>query len=332
MNWLQEAFARLVTTQPELTPTIRKAIERAVSTVDPQLRHVGGFERRLGEVVASALDHAAALVSQLPGPRVLSHGEFARDPLVHALFATADDIDHTLGRSQAVRDWLHETRSYEADHFYALFAARRVEKRQLGIAVQGDVIQSDVPQVVMYFSDQTLTEPALDFETLKDQLQSSFFDALLKHFTTHLQALRAERESVRAGLSMERAHLSVLRSKTSSAEFEVHTRKLEALDAKLRELGGTLAPSALIDALVEYLRKPGDAFRLEPFSVTIDRLGVVSDSLEPNPLNGFSRLDFPEMIGRDRRRYMVMTARVEREEARLAIERVTSEQRRFLII
>jgi hypothetical protein len=310
---------------------VRRAVERAVEVVDPQLRSVGGLDQRLGPAARAALDYGATLVERLPGPLPVSRSAFAADPLVHALFATASDVETMLGTSQAVRDYLHEPESYGSEVFYAMFAARRVEKRQLGMAVQGEVIRCDVPQTVLYFSDHTIVEPVADLGRLRRQLQSVFFDSLLKSFSAHLAALRAERENVRAGLSVERAHLTVLRGKTGGAEYAVRTRRVAELDAQLRAIGGELAPSAMIDTLATFLRRPEASMRLDEFSVTVDRLGVEIEAAGADPA-GVATLRFPEMIGRDRRRYMVMLAKVDVAEAREAVERVTETQRRYVII
>jgi hypothetical protein len=332
-NPIQSLLSGLFGAASKDADELRQALQRAVEVVDPQLRSVGGFERRLSPGIRSALDYADTLIDRLPGPLAVSRPAFAADPVVHAVFATAPDIEKMLGTSQAVRDYLHETESYGIESFHALFAARRVEKRQLGMAMLGDVLRSDVPQTVIYFADHTITEPVADPAQLRAHLRMVFFDSLLKSFTAHLGGLREERESVRAGLSMERAHLTVLRGKRDGAEYAVHTRRVAELDAQLREIGGELAPSAMIDTLAGFLAQPESAIRLEPYSVTIDRLGVVVDPPPADPAAaGLATLHFPEMVARDRRRYLVMLAKIDVAEAREAVERVTAEQRRFVII
>lgn len=333
INPLQTLFDGLFGPVPAADDQVRRAVARAVEVVDPQLRSLSGFDRRLAPAVRAALDYSASLLDGLPGPLSVGRAAFASDPLVHALFATASDIETMLGTSQAVRDYLHETESYGRPFFHALFAARRIEKRQFGMAVQGEVLRSDVPQTVLYFADHTISEPAAELGPLRAHLQGVFFDSLLKSFSAHLEALRAERESVRAGLSMERAHLTVLRGKTGGTEHTVHTRRVEELDAQLRALGGELAPAAMIDTLAGFLRRPEASMRFEEFSVTVDRLGVEvagQDAVAGDP--ALATLRFPEMVGRDRRRYMVMLAKIDVAEAREAVAKVTEAQRRFVVI
>lgn len=327
---LFSAVADFLKPTPPLDANVARALDRVAELVDPMLKHTAGFEKRLAGPVQHALGYCAGLVAHLPGPIDINRHAFANDPLVHALFATADDIDQMLGRSQAIRDFLAEPQCWESEYFYALFAARRQEKKQLGIAQQGDMLQNDVPQVVMYFCDQTLVEPHCNLEITLENLRNRGLESLLHTFHDHVEALRSERDGLRADVSMERAHLTVLRGRSPGPEFTTHTRHLAELDGKLRETVKSLMPDQILPALAAYLREPEASLGLSPVSVTVDRLGVVSD--QPGDDVNVHTLKFSEIRGRDKRNYMVMLARIRRDEAQAAVELVTDQQRRFIII
>ena len=263
---------------PPLSPAVEKALLRVGELVSPQLKSASGFEQKLAGPIEYALGYCDGLISALPGPIDVNRRSFSNDPLVHALFATAHDIDQMLGRSQAVHDYLAELACWESEYFYALFAARRMQKKQLGMSVQGSVVQSDVPQIVIYFSDQTLIQPNCSLETTLQHLRANALDSLLKTFHDHVEALRAEREGLRADLSVERAHLTVLRGKTPGNEHAVHTRHLEELDQRLRQSAESLMPDQLVEALAEFLHAPESSLALTPVTITVDRLGIVSDN------------------------------------------------------
>ncbi|MGA9394532.1 MAG: hypothetical protein WCA83_00030 [Azonexus sp.] len=328
---LVSSLADFLKPAPKLTPQIRKALDRVASVVDPLLKSAAGFERRLALPVEHALGYCEGLVAALPGPIDINRQSFASDPLIHALFATADDIEQMLGRSQAVRDFLAGPESLEEDYFYALFTARRQQKKQIGSAQHGDVIQIDVPQVVVYFGDQTLIEPSCDLDTTLANLRCQALQSLLLTFHEHVEALRSEREGLRTDTAMERAHLTVLRGKSSGPEFQAHTRHLAHLEADLREKAATLMPDQLIQALADYMSAPDTSLRLTPTNITVDRLGIVSDQAESDDIN-VNTLSFPEFRGRDKRIHMAMVARVRRDEAQAAVELVSDQRRRFMII
>jgi hypothetical protein len=327
---LISSIADFLKPTPVPTPKVRKALDRVGEIVDPLLQSAPGFERELTPAVEHVLGYCEGLIAALPGPIDINRQAFSGDPLVHALFATADDIDQMLGRSQAVRDFLAEPQCWESEYFYAMFAARRQQKKQLGIGQQGNVLQNDVPQVVVYFSDQTLVEPHCNLEVTLENLRCRGLESLLRTFHDHVETLRSERDGLRADVSMQRAHLTVLRGKSPGPEFATHTRHLAELDARLREKAASLLPEALLAALADYLREPEASLGLSPVSITVDRLGVVSEQAGDDV--NVHTLKFSEFRGRDKRNYMAMLARIRRDEAQAAVDLVQDQRRRFMII
>ena len=323
-------LSTMLTPAPLPDAVTRHALARIGDLVDGHLVNARGFTRVMTSPVQHALDYCNHLVTSVPGPLAIERRAFVGDPLVHALFATGSDIDQMLGRSQAVRDFIDQAESHSAAHFYALFAARRMEKQQLGVEMLGDTVQSDVPQTVLYFSDHTLTEPAASLEEARQRLLSATFDSLLRTFRAHLDELRAEREGARSHLSAERGNLTALRGKMAGDEVFVQTRRIAVLDEHLREVAASLMPEAVLQALGTFLRTPEASLSLEPCSVTVDRMGVVTH--DDAPSGTVDRLEFPELIARDRRRYLVTMARIDCEEARRSIRESIERQRRYVLI
>ena len=326
----RSALSSLFARRPEPDAAVRRALARVGELVEPQLMAVRGFERLLAAPVETALTYCNCLVDALPGPVAIERRAFATDPLIHALFATGNDIDQMLGKSQAVRDFLDDVDHFDVGQFYALFAARRVEKRQLGVEVHGETVQTEVPQTVLYFADHTLTEPAASLAAARERLRLATFDSLLKTFRAHLDELRTEREGVRSHLAAERGHLTVLRGKGSGDELLVQTRRIDALDTQLREVAESLLPDAVLRALAAFLGAPEASLSLEPCSVKVDRMGILAGADEGAA--DFDTLDFPELISRDRRRFLVTLARVDCEEARRAVKEAADRQRRYVVI
>jgi len=327
---LLSAVADFLKPAPPPDPTLVQALARVDHLVNPLLKTMPGFEHKLAPALHYALGYCDGLVAALPGPIDITRQAFANDPLVHALFATAGDIDQMLGRSQAVRDYLADPASNGSEYFYAMLAARRQQKKQLGMAIQGNVVHNDVPQLVLYFSNHTLVEPAASLESTRQRLCGMAFDSLLTTFRDHVEALRGEREGLRADASVARAHLTILRGKTPGREYEVCTRHLAELDARLHETAASLMPDHLLDALGEFLRAPEAALKLTPVSVTVDRLGIVSEA--ENVDCNVHTLNFPELSARDQRLHLVMLVRISRDEAIEAVETVRDQQHRFMLI
>ncbi|MFO1404132.1 MAG: hypothetical protein U1E96_06100 [Azonexus sp.] len=324
---LLSAIAGMLHRTPPADTGTRLALARIGELVDPLLTVAPDFDSHLKSPVDCALGYCEGLVDSLPGPHTVDSRAFVSDPLVHALFATADDIRGMLGRSQAVRDYLANPECRRSDSFYALLAARRQEKKQLGPALQGDTLRANVPQTVLYFTDHTLVEPHCELHETRQALRASAYDSLLRNFHAHLEGLRIERAETQGDSTSERAHLALLKGSTPGPEYAVHTRRLAELDAHLRSVAAALEPEPLVRALAEFLLAPELSLALQPYTVALDRMGVVTQTAGAG-----DTLSFPELIARDKRRYMVTLVRVARAQAEEAVASVLDFRHRFVII
>lgn len=327
---LISALADLLKPVPPPDPAVAAALDRVIGMVDPLVRAAPRLERHLLGAVEHALGYCQGLVAALPGPIEINRRSFASDLLVHALFASPGDIEDMLGRSQAVRDFLDRPECWASDCFCAMLAARRQQKRQFGMAQQGNIIRADVPQEIVYFSDQTLIEPCCDLDTTRDRLQAKALESLLQTFNAHVDKLRRERESLRADLSVEHAQLASWQQQHNISDEEKHTRHLVELDAKLRQNAEALMPENLIEVLADFLRRPETALSLTPVSIRIDRMGIVHNASQPD--DDAQTISFPELSSRDRRQHLATLVRISREEALAAVNRSRDRQKRYIII
>jgi len=324
------AFVDLLKPAPEPDPEVAAALDRVIGMVDPLVRAAPQLQRHLLAAVDHALGYCRGLVAALPGPIEINRHTFASDMLVHALFATPGDIDEMLGRSQAVRDFLQRPECWVSDCFCAMLAARRQQKRQFGMAQQGNIIRNDVPMEIVYFSDQTLIEPCCSLDVTRARLQARALESLLRAFNAHVDQLRREREGLRADLSLERAQVQVLHQQHHDIEEEQHTRHLVELDVRLRQNGEALMPEHLVDVLADFLRHPENALALTPVSIRIDRMGVVHGHAEPG--DDAQTINFPELSSRDRRLHLATLVRISRDEAQAAVARSLDRQKRYILL
>ena len=316
---------------PPPHPATVQAFQRITAMLGPALGDPAVRHKRLQRPLQHALDYCGELALQVPGVLDIAHRSFAADPLVHALFASADDIDTMLARSLQLREHLDATRFSDAEHVHALLAMRRHEKAVLGMEIMGDTVRTDVPQTLLYFADHTLAAVAEEPEQTRDNLRLTAFDSLITSFANHLDAIRQEKQQVNDDRAMARSHLAVMRNRASGAEMAVHTRRIEELDERLRHIADSLQPTPVLDALADFLATPELSLRLEPVEVCVDRNGVIRNG--PEAANGHAdALGFPELVTRDRRRHVVMLARFRRDDAREALAKLQEQQARFVVI
>jgi hypothetical protein len=311
-DWLKPA--------PPIDAASLARIEHAVTAVDPLMRQVGGYERTLLPGVQQAWDYCERLALAIPGPFEISRAAFASDPLMHALFGSADDIETMLATSQCVRDYLSGHAVVPPGQCCALLGMRPKITAGFGTRISGEVIHRDEPQKTLTFADHTLAEPSPDLDSAHHHLAERMFDGLIKGFVAHVDEVREERQDLQDAAAFERA-------KARSAGPESHTRRLTELQERLHETGDTLQPDRLIHTLAAHLAAPESSLSLAPLQLRVDRFGVlVEDSNAPA-----DALRFMELTTRDLRRWVAMVVRIERDEARAAVERF-DERRRYIVI
>ncbi len=328
---LLSALADLLKPSPQPDPEVSAALDRVIGMVDPLVRAVPHLERQLLQGVTHALGYCEGLVAALPGPFDINRQAFGSDPLVHALFATPGDIQEMLGRSQAVRDFLARPECLRSDHFYAMLAARRQQKKQFGFAQQGNFIHADVPQEVLFFSAQTLIEPCCDLEGTRQRLRAKALQSLLVAFNAHVDKLRRQRADLRADASLEQA-LVAQHHDPENAEDAAHSRHLAELDFLLQQNAHALMPEQLAQTLSDFLGRPEPALSLTPVTLNVDRMGILHNTAEADITVDLQTLNFPELSSRDRRLHMAALVRIGRAEAEQAINAVRDRQHRFILI
>ena len=94
-------------------------------------------------------------------------------------------------------------------------------------------------------------------------------------------------------------------------------------------MASSLEPAHVLDALVAWLADPEPLLHLVSTSVAVDRLGVLSKPAADDP--EVQMLTFPELVGRDRRRWIILLARIAREDA-LRAQEENREANRYLLI
>ncbi|MBL8487975.1 MAG: hypothetical protein JNK22_12880 [Rhodocyclaceae bacterium] len=308
---------------PVPSPETVARIGRAIDAIEPRIRLVGGYERRLAPAVERAGAYCAALAERIPGPVTISRGAFAADPLVHALFGSAEDIGTMFATSQCVRDHLAGLPETAGSHCCALLGMRRREKAGFGVAVTGDVLRQDEPQRTLYFADHTLAEPAADVAAARRRLAGAMFQGLLQSIAFHVDEVRREMAGLRQDSAIEGARVRALDGP------EAHTRHLDDLRRRLRATADALSPASLLETLADSLAEPERHLSLEPLRYAVDRAGIIAAG--PAAAGTVDSLEFAELCSRDQRRWIVVLASIDHAEAREALVRLDAARRYMLL-
>ena len=317
---------------PPPDPVLTMALERVCSVVEPTISTVPFLERKLGAALERTLAHCRQVVADLPGPFEVDRSAFSASPLVHALFPTVDDIALMLGKSQSMREFLASGEALGTEYVYAMLAARWQRKKSFGMAFDGEILQSDAPIEYLYFTDHVLVGPANSLEAAQEGLFRVALDSVLKNFHSTLTAQRGERQSLQEAREHERDQVNVMRSMGRADKQEESMRRLEQIDEQLRQNIDALQPENIVPSLAEFLLAPEKSLRLEKMSVTVNRSGIVAKENAVADGSTNESIDFEQIVGRDRRRYVGLLVRIRRADALEAVEQLKDMQQRYFTI
>jgi len=262
---------------------VERAVERALDATDPRIRAVPGFRRTLEPSVIRAIDHVKAMALDLPAPVEASHATYGSDARLSAFFASPDRMSQVFGADRTLAEHLASPAGVGTGPILALLLVERTEKKVLGMALEGDLVQRDVAQVQVSFDRHRLLDPTDEEDGLRRALARRAYDQLLAMALARIAEVGGERESLEASQSVLRAKLRALKSaRWDFGEGGEEPPDPAALEAKLADVGRQLeatgtGPTALarhLDILAGTLSKPEEALRVEPLTILMDRMGI----------------------------------------------------------
>jgi len=165
-------------TAPRCDPALlRRAIERVVNEVDPRLHAVPGYTRKLAPAVERTIAYFIECGQWLAAPVEFGARRWAGDPLVRTLFASAAELQRFFSDDPGVRAYFHDHPL--ADEVYIGLGVTCHERRAFGMAMRGEVIQREVLQTVISFSDYRLFGACDNEQQLRENIEQRGFGFLI---------------------------------------------------------------------------------------------------------------------------------------------------------
>lgn len=261
---------------------IEMATERAVDGTDPRLRGLPGYRKRLRAPVIHAIDHVIALVDSMSAPLPAASSDYASDPRLMAMFASAGDMLETFGKSKALKDY-RESHADSGKRVTALLVAERAEKNVLGIDLAGDIIRREVAQVAVNFHNHRLLDPAETEEECRRLLKRRAFDHLLSLSLLRITEAKGERAELKHQNDLLRRKLKDLKMGGWDFEEESDARpepaalqaELDEIERQLGELGAdsdTL--NRHLDIIADLLAESEKHFWSDSVELHVDRMNI----------------------------------------------------------
>jgi len=262
---------------------VAAAVEKVVEDTDRRIRAVGGYQRKLAPAVRRTLDFADELVGRLPGPLDLSRRSWQDDSHVNAFFGNVDDLRQTLTRSKELREFFQREGGSEA---YALLTMTRQEKSILGMSLQGETVQREVPQTSVSFVDHRVLAPGATEAAVRAELKTRALNVFISHVEDRLLDLQVRREGLERERQILQLRLRLAKTRQQSlAAVEDGASEIETIEKGIAEnaraleaMGGELGT---LDHYIEHLRAvfehPEEHLRTETVAFRVNRMGIKLD-------------------------------------------------------
>ena len=279
---------------PKTAEGLLAAVETAAGLVDPKVRWVSGYRRKLKPAVARTLEYADELIAKIPGPINADPEFWDRDPLLRAIFSTPDEILSAFTSNPHVENLI---KTAAAPRLCALLTMTREERSVFGVQLEGDLVKRDVPRTAVNFVDLRLVAPAATEAQTREHLRRRALKILctaamerILALRTRAQQLGEQRELLQIKLKIRRSgrhDLSDLMCGTESCAEEI-TRAQDALEEINREIAAAKAelggPHEYLEHVLRILSHPEEYLWVEPLRLRLTPLGfkVGPKSSEPS--------------------------------------------------
>lgn len=332
MGWLDWLMGRTAA-QNSGAATVDAAIEHLVDAMDPRLRLVDGYVRKLRPAVTVALARLELLVAAIPGPVEFSRASWGNDALVKAFFATPQELARTFSAEPVIQEFFAAAGNALDDQCcVALFVSQDV-KTTLGYALQGEVMLGDVVRHSVSFTAHRLTRPAATDAGVRASLRDMGLHYLANQALERITGSRNQRQMLEEERGLLRLRLNT-RSRFDHAleslleqggngdlDADGLRRQLEETEQRLASLG--TPPRTLDEYLVvlqnvlehaaDYVSIRSEELRLDSMNILVDDPAGKALSLKLCELRADGRPPRAVVIARFPRRELL--SRQEREAA-----------------
>lgn len=267
---------------------IDRGLEEIIDAVDPRLRSVSGYKRRLEPAALRAYDYAVKCAEDIPAPIEVTRDRWVRDPNLRAYFASADSMQEVLDGSQSLRRFLSSTEAMNAERVFVGLGMRLDERKGLGHALHGDTVQSDVVQTTVSFNDHNVALVATSEEELRRKAVRRILEELATRAMQQIMGKRLRRDSLAEESAVMRWKLKIYERGaqglgTLSHDQEVYERHAENLRQRLDEtqsdlqslLEGAGTIEDFMRLTIEVFDTASDDIIFEPFTLLVDNMNVM---------------------------------------------------------
>ena len=263
---------------------LNQAIDQVVQASAPVMCSLRDCRRDLRSPVEAALGYLQQTIDAIPGPALLSPGNWDRDPLLKALFVNPEEMSALLADDPRLKSYFARQ---EASRAFALLTATRKERTVFGTAAEGSMVRRDVPQTAVEFYDHRVIDPSTAAAETRDVLKNRALNALVTQVLERLLQLRSLKDELKEQqrilsiklkiLQTRPGGLDVLTSEPAAGESPTRDapRVLADIDRQIQDLAAESdSPEEYLRQLTAVLNAPHQVLTVTPVVMQLNWMGV----------------------------------------------------------
>lgn len=279
---------------PDTDEAILWGIDKAITLTNPRLKLIPDCEKHLAPAVRNSIDYLRAQAATLPAVRALAARTWSFDPTLRAIFVAPADIPRILGKSDNLRTLFDK--APDVDEAYVVLGMAFKELHQFGMALNGEIVQRDVVQKSISFSDHRARICSRDESRLRRLIGAEVFEYLVVQALTEIGKERNERRDLQENRSLIRARLRLLQqhgpglgamfgdAPAAKCEQQKLAAELIRNEEQLESLGDSASIlETELDCLLDVLNNPHRYLRFEAKRLHLDSTNIVLDEGASDP-------------------------------------------------
>lgn len=263
-------------------------IEKIVDDIDPRLRGISGYKKKLFPCVDHMLSYGEEVCAHLPGPIEFSEEACRSNSTVRALFANYKNMVDVFSRSRELQDFFRQHPS--ADHAFMVLGMEKTEARVFGMEQQGEIIRKDVPQVNVSFDDYRITHPSYDEQTLRFNLRERALHECVAQTIKRLMEQREYKDQMHEHEVKLKMQLGMLQNQHEGlmslmnddapivakiSDVKEQLQKVEHHIGQIKQDIGTL--DSFLEKVADLLDRPAEMLHVSEVSLCLDRMNRLID-------------------------------------------------------
>ncbi|PWB55391.1 MAG: hypothetical protein C3F18_05770 [Nitrosomonadales bacterium] len=272
---------------------IDTAIEQLLYEINPRLRFLPGYRETLSRPVWNTLKHIHHVIGGIAGPVDAATRQWNLTPALRALFASRSDMEKLFHRDPSLRNCSATAQSGQPASCHAMIAATMQVRKVLGIALRGGIMQREVPQTQISFTDHRIVAAAGSESGLREKLKAFALEFVAHKVLANIAAARSECEGMEQELALLRARMRMkLRQDNGKAclcdRVEYGDGEMAEICTLIKEKEALLSQTAIhqptlqyfMDQLLLVLNSVGKLLQVHEISLHLDNMNILLDAPE----------------------------------------------------